>query len=56
MSKCNFLLSKASGNTVKQSDVEELEAKLLSLVLKVSEMEQTVINNNFSGLNYILVN
>ena len=43
MNSCNFLVHSASGSSVKQSDLEILEAKLESLIFEVSTLKKKVI-------------
>ena len=44
MNSCNFLVKIVSKDAAKQSDVEELKAKLESLTIEVSTLKETVIN------------
>lgn len=43
MNSCNFLVNIVSNNNAKQSDVEELKAKLESLTTEVSTLKEMVI-------------
>ena len=43
MNSCNFSVHSASGSSVKQSDLEILEAKLESLIFEVSTLKKKVI-------------
>ena len=44
MNSCNFLVNIVSNDSAKQSDVEELKAKLESLTIEVSTLKEMVIN------------
>ena len=42
MNSCNFLVNTVSNDGAKQSDVEELKAKLESLTIEVSTLKEMV--------------
>ena len=42
MSSCNFLVNIVGNDSAKQSDVEELKAKLESLTIEVSTLKEMV--------------
>ena len=44
MNSCNVLVNIVSNDAAKQSDVEELKAKLESLMIEVSTLKEMVIN------------